>query len=125
MSAIESLMQAALTASEERRQEALRVLRGDALPLLASPVAGPLLLSTAAAAKYLGVNRGTLWRACKAGRLSRVELFPGSYRLRREDLIALANGKVGENAPPPKRGRPRKEQPTATSEMQGNQQINT
>jgi len=48
-----------------------------------------------AGAKLLGVSRATLWRMMKAGTISKVELFPGSYRLRREDLEALAAGNAG------------------------------
>lgn len=54
---------------------------------------GPLLLGMSAGAKLLGVSRATLWRMVKAGRLAKVEVLPGSYRVRREDLEAVAAGK--------------------------------
>jgi excisionase family DNA binding protein len=44
------------------------------------------------AAKLLGVSRGTLYRMLQAGRLSRVEILPGSFRVRREDVEAIAGG---------------------------------
>lgn len=53
--------------------------------------AGPLLLGMKAAAKFLGVSRTTLWRMIVDGRLKRVEVLPGSFRLRRADLEAIAS----------------------------------
>jgi hypothetical protein len=93
---MEELMKAALSATEQRRADALRVLRGEAGvadPGAVRPVEGPLLMGIGAGAKLLGVSRATLWRACQAGRLEKVELYPGSYRVRREDLVAMAAGK--------------------------------
>ncbi len=54
---------------------------------------GPILLGMGAAAKFLGVSRATLWRLIQAGRLQKVELLPGSFRVRRADLEAIAAGK--------------------------------
>jgi len=51
----------------------------------------PLLMGMKAAAKFLGVSRTTLWRMVIDGRLKRVEVLPGSFRLRRADLEAIAN----------------------------------
>jgi hypothetical protein len=93
---MEELMKAALSATEQRRADALRVLRGEAgvaAPGASRPVEGPLLMGIGAGAKLLGISRATLWRACQAGRLEKVELYPGSYRVRREDLVAMAAGK--------------------------------
>ena len=53
---------------------------------------GPLLLGMSAAAKFIGCSRATLWRICRSGRLQKVEILPGSFRLRRADLLALAAG---------------------------------
>ena len=47
------------------------------------------------AAKLLGVSRATLWRILQAGTIKKVELFHGSFRIRREDLERLAEGKFG------------------------------
>jgi len=44
------------------------------------------------AAKFLGVSRATLWRMTKAGQLAKVEVLPGSFRVRRADLQAIAAG---------------------------------
>jgi hypothetical protein len=86
------LLQAVLAASDEKKDHALRVLRGE-IPAGSgqkSDVNGPLLLGMGAGAKFLGVSRATLWRVMRAGKIQRVELFAGSYRVRREDLEALA-----------------------------------
>jgi excisionase family DNA binding protein len=51
---------------------------------------GPLLVSMGKAAKCLGVSRPTLWRLIKAGKLTKVEILPGCFRVRRTDLEAVA-----------------------------------
>jgi hypothetical protein len=38
------------------------------------------------------VSRATLWRMTKAGLLQKIEVLPGSFRLRRADLEAIAAG---------------------------------
>ena len=38
------------------------------------------------AATFLGVSRTTLWRMIQVGRIEKVEILPGSHRVRREDL---------------------------------------
>jgi excisionase family DNA binding protein len=53
---------------------------------------GPLLMGMGAGAKFLGVSRPTLWRMIKAGKLTKVEVLAGSFRLRRADLELLAQG---------------------------------
>jgi predicted DNA-binding transcriptional regulator AlpA len=58
-----------------------------------SPTQGPLLLGMSASAKLLGVSRATLWRMIKAGLLQKVEVLPGSFRLRRADLESVAAGR--------------------------------
>ena len=62
---------------------------------------GPLLLGMSAAARFLGASRATLWRMIRSGRLSKVEILPGSFRVRRADLEQLANGPAfaSEGAP--------------------------
>ena len=52
---------------------------------------GPLLLGMGAGAKLLGVSRATFWRMINAGRLKKVEVLPGSFRVRRADVEALAS----------------------------------
>jgi predicted DNA-binding transcriptional regulator AlpA len=54
---------------------------------------GPLLMGMTASAKFLGVSRTTLWRMINGGRLQKVEVLPGSFRLRRADLVAIATDK--------------------------------
>lgn len=56
----------------------------------AAQVTGPLLLGMSAAAQVLGVSRATLWRMIKSGRLHKVEVLAGSFRVRRADLEAIA-----------------------------------
>ena len=53
---------------------------------------GPLLMGMSASAKLLGVSRATLWRMTKAGLLQKIEVLPGSFRLRRSDLEDIAAG---------------------------------
>lgn len=72
-----------------------RLLNGEAEPQKAQP-SGPLLLGMSAAAKHLGVSRATLWRMCQAKRLEKVEVLPGSYRIRRADLEALVGERGAE-----------------------------
>ena len=95
MTLTEELMTAALTAPDERKVAALRILRGEVVSPPTKTTTGPLLLGMGEGAKILGVSRATLWRAVKAGKLTKVELFPGSFRVRRDDLEELAEGAVG------------------------------
>ena len=81
-----------LDASPEQVVAIDEILEGrvrDPLPM----THGPLLMGMSASAKYLGVSRATLWRMIKDGRLTKVEVLPGSYRLRRADLEAIAEGR--------------------------------
>lgn len=55
----------------------------------------PLLYGMTAAARFLGVSRATLWRILQSGRLKKLEIMPGSFRVRRADLEAFAGGRVG------------------------------
>jgi excisionase family DNA binding protein len=111
MSMTEDVMMAVLGASEERKAAALKVLRGEVPPGNGGAKGGsqgPILLGMGNGAKYLGVSRATLWRILQSGKIGKVELFPGSYRLRREDLEKLAAGAFGMSGVKSKRGRPRK-----------------
>ncbi len=109
MTIIEEVLQAALSASDEQKAAALKVLRGEtAGPRGGGEDEGPLLLGMGAAAKRLGVSRATFWRMLQTGRIQKVELFTGSYRVRREDLTKLASGAFGDSGVKSKRGRPRK-----------------
>ena len=100
MTVTEEIIQVALVAPIERKRNALRLLKGEAelagIGEERPAIQGPLLMGIGAGAKFLGVSRATLWRACVAGRLAKVELFPGSYRVRRDDLVALAEGRGGK-----------------------------
>ena len=84
-----------LQAPLEIQTEIDRVLEGKAVAK-AEFTTGPLLYGMTAAAKFIGVSRATLWRICRTGRLQKVEILPGSFRIRRADIEAFAAGrKVG------------------------------
>ena len=64
MTGLEDIIQAAMSASPERKAEALRVLRGEipsANPAPSLPPFGPYLTQKEVA-KRLGLNPSTLWR---------------------------------------------------------------
>lgn len=79
-----------LAASPEQLGAIDNILEGK-FPKMIVETVGPLLMGMKAAAKFLGVSRTTLWRMVVDGRLKRVEVLPGSFRLRRADLEAIAN----------------------------------
>lgn len=82
-----------LMAATQEQQEAIdRILEGKAEePRPATR--GPLLLMMGDAAELLGVSRATVWRMIKMGKLNRVEILPGTFRVRRADIEAIAEGK--------------------------------
>jgi len=84
-----------LQAPPEIQAQIDKILDGK-ISAIADPPTGPLLLGMSAAAKFIGCSRATLWRICRSGRLQKVEILPGSFRLRRSDLLALA-GEGGRN----------------------------
>jgi excisionase family DNA binding protein len=102
------LLAAVVAATPERKEAALKALRGETEPAR-KPSVGPLLLGMGQAARLLNVSRATLWRILQAGTIKRVELFPGSFRVRREDVEALAAGEFGFSPKVSKRGRPKKD----------------
>jgi len=80
-----------LQATPEQQAAIDRVLAGELPAAMARPV-GPLLLGMSNAAALLGVSRATLWRMIRAGKLARVEVLAGSFRVRRADVEAIAGG---------------------------------
>ena len=82
------LIQAVFKATEEAKEQALPILEGRKKPAPADPS----LLQFGEAAELLNVSRSTLWRMMRAGRLEKVELYPGSFRLRRTDVMAIVSG---------------------------------
>jgi predicted DNA-binding transcriptional regulator AlpA len=96
----DDLIRAVFTATDEAKARALAILEGREPPALSSvegSAAAPLLLSMGESAALLHVSRATLWRTIKAGRLPKVELYPGAFRLRRSDILAIVNGKAVRN----------------------------
>ncbi len=82
---LDDLLRELLAAPAARRNLALDVLRGGAAPTPAkSPE--PLFLGMAQAARCLGISRSTFWLLVKAGRIRKVEIMPGLFRIRRSDL---------------------------------------
>jgi excisionase family DNA binding protein len=80
-----------LQATPETQAEIDRILEGKVQARVETST-GPLLYGMTPASKFLGVSRATLWRMIKAGRLGKVEVLPGSFRVRRADLEAIAAG---------------------------------
>lgn len=80
-----------LQATPEQQAAIDRVLAGE-LPAATARPLGPLLLGMSKAAALLGVSRATLWRMIRAGKLARVEVLAGSFRVRRADVEAIASG---------------------------------
>ena len=83
-----------LQAAPDVQERIDRLLDGAAPVESAGAPSGPLLMGMSEGARFLGVGRATLWRMIKAGRLGKVELLPGSFRVRRTDLEAIA---IGQN----------------------------
>ena len=86
------ILQALVKAPPGRKQQALKLLRGEALPDTHRDE--PLLYSVSQAARVLGVSRTTLWRMCQSGYLSKVPVMTGTYRIRRTDIEAIARDGV-------------------------------
>ncbi len=55
---------------------------------------GPLLLTQKEAAKLLGVNRVTIWRMTNEDILRPVEILPGTFRYRAEDIEAISQSGI-------------------------------
>ena len=91
-----------LQATPEQQRAIDRILAGEPLGQSHANRSGPLLLTMTAAAKLAGISRTSFWRVCHAREIQRIEILPGSYRVRREDVEALAGyrgtNEMGESA---------------------------
>ena len=85
-----------LQASPDVQERIDRLLDGEDPSQPVKTTSGPLLMGMGEGARFLGVSRATLWRRIKLGLLERVEILPGSYRVRRADLEAIAAGQKQE-----------------------------
>ena len=90
MDASSDLVVRVLQADPAKRAEIDRILKGVFPPPSDPPRTGPLLLRMKEAAKLLNCSRPTLWRICRAGKLKKIEILPNSFRLRFDDVMALA-----------------------------------
>ena len=81
-----------LFAASAEQTQAIDGILENRIPERPPMTLGPLLLGMSAAAKLLGVSRVTLWRMIKGGRLEKIEILPGTFRIRRADLEAIAAG---------------------------------
>ena len=77
-----------LQATPDQLEGIDRILNGEPPPK-ARVLNAPALMGTSAAARALGVSRGTLWRMVEAGTLTKVEIFKNSFRIRRSDIEDL------------------------------------
>ena len=81
-----------LQATPEQLAAIDRVLEGRTEKVASS---GPVLIRIRTAATMLDAHRATVWRMVKAGKLSVVEILPGSFRVRRAEVESLAQGMEG------------------------------
>jgi excisionase family DNA binding protein len=81
-----------LRATPEQQALIDDILDGRIAPRQGPIATGPLLLPMGKAAELLGVSRPTLWRMLNAGKLTRVEVLPNTFRVRRLEVEALVNG---------------------------------
>ncbi|QHI68478.1 helix-turn-helix transcriptional regulator [Tichowtungia aerotolerans] len=87
----EQIIQAVFAATDEAKERALQILRGEELPADSNE---PLFLTMGEACELIPCSRATLWRIIKAGRLTKIEIYPNAFRLRRTDVLDLARGKA-------------------------------
>lgn len=93
--------------SEGEKGMLRRLVSGEAeqAPAAKAWADAPLLLTQKQAAWSLGISRVTLWRMTKEAVFAPVEITPGNFRYRREEIEAVA--RKGRNATIPQRvGRP-------------------
>jgi len=82
-----------LQATPEQQAAIDRVLDGKPEPVKAEDL-GPVWIRIRTAAVMLDAHRATVWRMVRAGKLTAREILPGSFRVRRADVEALAGANV-------------------------------
>ncbi len=87
----EQIIQAVFSATPEAKQKALAILEGEELP---ETTDGPLLLTMGQTCELLGVSRATAWRMARSGRLTKTEIYPGAFRVKRQAVLDIVNGKA-------------------------------
>ena len=104
---LQSLVENDPSLSEGERNLLTRLIRGETKPdCERTGTDGPLLLTQKEAANALGISRVTLWRLTREAVFAPVELTPGNFRYRRDEVEAVA--REGRKATSAKRvGRPR------------------
>jgi excisionase family DNA binding protein len=88
MTDFENRLVKVLTAPADQLEAIDKILAGKTAPPRRE-IKAPILLGMGASAELLGVSRATLWRMIKIGKLKKVEVLPGSFRLRRVDVEAI------------------------------------
>jgi excisionase family DNA binding protein len=84
-----------LQAAPEQLAAIERLLDGKAEPTQSGTV-GPVWIRIRTAAVMLDAHRATVWRMVNSGRLTVKEILPGSFRVRRDEVEALAFGGKAE-----------------------------
>ena len=89
ISIIKGALDAMQAFTSQQKKEALDILSGKTTKALKEKTEGPVLLTQAQAAQFLGLSRSTIWRMTQTGELTPIQIH-GSKRYRKVDLEKLA-----------------------------------
>lgn len=84
------IMQAMLAAPLHIKKAALKLLKHEK-----APPTGPAFVTGVQGAHMLGISRTTFRRWMREAGLKRVQILPGRFRYRREEIEALAHNAAG------------------------------